>query len=518
MTGEMGDPPDPGGSSAMDMDMEGDERNEHAHLIEVAGENVNGGGIATGAIPKEKRVRSDGETVARVRKYAEGAAAPFIVYVRAKNKNSMSICRVSGALFAKYVGIENIDPVNRDKLKVNMTSRDDANKLVEDKDFCEKNFVYIPANRAEVSGKIFMNDCEDTSCFVSEGYGILNGDTREIKVVDAHRLKKKVVENDKTRLISTPFVRIVFAGTTLPDYVIVNKLRIPVQAYAPKIFECNNCLRLGHTEARCGARKRCEKCGLIHNEGEDSVGCTGEGSFRCPNCRLLYANKVHKCPKIKDVKDRAVTRAITNRDNERNGPSNNESRNVPRRQERRNNGQKARVNNTNEVQNIPTKNRFGALGDQDEESEVGEIYDVSETADSEMDEEESMDEGWQGAAAMPRKRKNSDRQDDNAWFGLADEQGSARVKRGRQITPPTAPGPKKKLPPPVMPRDSAMMSDISNFGWKDVVLLLLRNCGMSKNCIAMIENFVLPCIENMLGQMLVKKLKKSRKHHGSSRN
>ncbi|GAB0089593.1 hypothetical protein DMENIID0001_041630 [Sergentomyia squamirostris] len=222
----------------------------------------------------------------RLRKYGEDASGPFLVYMHAKKKHSFNSVKISNALFKKYATIVKAEPVNRDKLRIEFDNKNDANALPLDEDFCLEHYVYVPSVLSEVNGKIFMNEEEDISLISSTGHGKLWGSTDgKMKILEVTRLKKKVKEGNQDKIVATPFVRITFEGTVLPDYILVSdKFRIPVKPYAPKIMKCSTCLNVGHTEKHCCYDKRCTKCGEIHRNTSEIEECR-KTSFRCPNCK-----------------------------------------------------------------------------------------------------------------------------------------------------------------------------------------------------------------------------------------
>lgn len=530
--GEKG-PPDLTGGGVSGMDLSGNDNGLNDNGISTAGVGAEGGGSSI-TPPGTREMPSGANTgeMIRVRKYGEGAQAPFIVYVRARKKNSMSICRVSGALFKRYVGIERIEPVNRDKLKIKMTSKDDANKLVDDKDFCNDNFVYIPANKAEISGKIFMNECEDVKDIASEGFGIQDGTIDEIKVVDARRLKKNTEVDGKTVLTPTSFVRVVFEGTILPDYLIVNKLRIPVLPYAPKVWQCNTCLKLGHTADRCGGRKRCDKCGLIHEEGGKTLPCRGEGSFVCPNCLLLYKEKDHKCPKIEEVKDKAVSRAIASRKSGKK-VSEGVERPTQRAQVWKTQGvQGRRLKDVDYERNFPdtlTYNRFGGLSENEDDGGYEcLIDDESEVFDTEEDCSMSgvsvrTKGGTKRKVFNSKAQKRKKSVDDDEILNAAVLEKKVRSQHTSASAVPVAQGGKKVLPT-ITQKDDRHDKEIpgifSCFDWKNVVLMVMKNWGLSENWMNLIEHVVFPCIEGVLKFVMEMNkdkdsLNKNKNNHGS---
>lgn len=423
--------------------------------------------------------------LARVRQYGEKALGPYIVYLRAKEKHSLNVPKVAANLFKCYSTIETVDPVNRDKLKIIFKNKGDANLLVLNKDFCDQFFVYIPAKEAEISGKILMNGCAEVYQIMSNGYGILDGRTEKIKIIEVSRLVKKIVVNGVAKNESTPFVRVIFEGTVLPDYVILSKLRIPVQPYAPRVMQCRICFRLGHSESHCGNRKRCERCGLIHEDGKPSLSCL-EGAYNCPNCKRMYREKEHMCPRIDEIKDIAVEKALAKREEART-PGLNLYR-AP--QPKRSRGMKEKIDAKQAFDKdfppLKTRNRYNAL-----DFEEDDIISVSSIQDNDPLEGNSR--------GRVLKRKNSGNhlpENDNIWFKWAAGHDNANGRKTPRINSPTeTPSVKQKI---FAPKKKTKENSIpSGFDWKQIIIWILEKVGLGEELLRMVEEIIFPLIEKI---------------------
>uniref|UniRef100_A0A7G3B598 Nucleic-acid-binding protein from mobile element jockey n=1 Tax=Lutzomyia longipalpis TaxID=7200 RepID=A0A7G3B598_LUTLO len=478
--GEEPDPPDTGDGGTM----------EHSDLHDDNG--------ATGStVP-----------AGRTRQYGVQARGPFVVYLRAKKKHNLAVMQISTKTFKKYESVESILPVNRDKLKISVKNREDANKLVKDGDFCRDFFTYIPSKSSEVYGKIFLNECEDIKDIMEAGYGVLDGSSDVIVLLDAIRLKKKVVSESNSQLKNTPFVRIIFEGTILPDFLVVNKLRIPVKPFAPRVMECKTCFRFGHTEAHCGSRPRCDKCGLFHTEGSSSFPCT-EGTYNCPNCKLLLPQKNHVCTKLGEIKDLAVDRSLARRRAARPAqPARVEPPNVQSADTRNNQnpernqghgGARRKVNiRTNYDTEFPdtlNRNRFDALASRDDEATIDNFSDLSGEVDV-MDEKVERSPLVKGIRA---KRKHAECQEEleGRYFRWAKDHDERTQKNARTISPPEA---QQAQQGPVIRRSDSEKSNVEgrSIGWKDVFLGFFATMECSEGMMSFAQGILLPWIEGLL--------------------
>lgn len=464
--GEHSKPPDPGGMG---------EDEEMVRDLAQEGRDV------TGSILGNEQIK-----LARVRQYGEKAKGPYVVYLRAKERHSLNVPKVAADLFKSYKTIEIVDPVNRDKLKILFKSKEEANFLALNKEFCDQFFVYIPAKEAEVSGKILMNDCAEVYQIMKNGCGILDGSSDKIKIIEVSRLVKKIEVNGAAKNERTPFVRVIFEGTVLPDYVILNKLRIPVNPYAPRVMQCKICFRLGHSESHCGNRKRCEQCGLIHENGNPGLKCV-QGAYNCPNCRLMYREKTHICPRVDEIKDRAVAKALATRE---------EARMPGLNQVKAPQSKKSRDMKGNENikvafdQNFPplkTRNRYNMLN-----VEEVEILSVSSVQDI-----DPMEGNSRGRIL---KRKNSGNllpDDDNAWFKWASEHDKTHGRKNARVDSPTeTPRVKQNI---FACQKNAQEDNSLPIGYdmKKVAIWILKKVGLSDEILRIVEDVVFPLIESI---------------------
>ncbi|GAB0099124.1 hypothetical protein DMENIID0001_149560 [Sergentomyia squamirostris] len=429
----------------------------------------------------------------RVRQYGKLAIAPFTVYIRAIKPHTLNTIAISNALFKKYESISRIEPVNRDKLRVVFSSKDDANALPNDDEFCNKYYVYIPSLKTEVDGKIILNVDEDASGF-KDGYGTWDNSIVKVKVLEVTRLKRRIKANENEIIVPASFVRITFEGEILPDYVIVDRLRVKVVPYSPRVMKCSNCLLANHTEKHCGSRKRCEKCGDIHTD--DQVQCDAT-AFKCPNCGLFYSEKNHSCPKFDQLKAERVSRVLEIKSKNFSQNSREQSQHkVPSKD-------KVAQSIAIDVSPIRTTNRFDRL-----DTEDADIISISDDEDT----PNSNNQGAHGPArhtgTIPKpSRKRSfnasdskEEQEAFTWADLFDRQ--APRKNPRVVSPQRQT--KNELSGDT--RDE-LQKKLKGSTWKYMILAVAKYLNLGDSFMSLLEDVILPCLENLFEALIPKMLK-----------
>ncbi|PZC83240.1 hypothetical protein B5X24_HaOG208331 [Helicoverpa armigera] len=91
-------------------------------------------------------------------------------------------------------------------------------------------------------------------------------------------------------------IRLGFKGPSLPAYVYIYNLRIPVERFVFPVTQCANCWKFGHLKIRCPSKQPvCPKCSLKH------LNCTTT-SFTCVNCSGCHMALDKVCPSFKKEK------------------------------------------------------------------------------------------------------------------------------------------------------------------------------------------------------------------------
>lgn len=199
----------------------------------------------------------------RIKVYPPSFDGPFVVYFRKKEK-PINVLLISSEIYKKYSSVKEIKKISLDKLRVIFSSRDDANSLLESKLFISSYRVYAPCDFCEINGVIYDEtlDCDDVRKF---GIGIFKNNTiAPVQVLECNRLSKLVVNDKDTKYVHSNCFKITFAGSVLPDFVMVDNVTFDVRLYFPKLMHCERCLQFGHTLKFCSNKPKCGKCGEPH--------------------------------------------------------------------------------------------------------------------------------------------------------------------------------------------------------------------------------------------------------------
>ncbi|KAJ8715785.1 hypothetical protein PYW07_010267 [Mythimna separata] len=118
-----------------------------------------------------------------------------------------------------------------------------------------------------------------------------------VEIISIKRLNKRCLNNpDGNGWTPSETIRLGFKGSSLPPYVYIYNLRVPVERFVFPVTQCANCWKYGHLKIRCPLRKPvCPKCSQHHEN------CT-TSAFTCVNCagRHMAFDKI--CPYFKKEK------------------------------------------------------------------------------------------------------------------------------------------------------------------------------------------------------------------------
>ncbi|XP_055537270.1 uncharacterized protein LOC129725441 [Wyeomyia smithii] len=99
---------------------------------------------------------------------------------------------------------------------------------------------------------------------------------QDVKILDVKQLHSVSIDEGKKKFFLSDSFRVTFAGSALPNYILLHKVRLPVRLFVPRVMHCHNCKQLGHTATYCCNKARCSKCGGNHAEttcSEDTEKC-----------------------------------------------------------------------------------------------------------------------------------------------------------------------------------------------------------------------------------------------------
>lgn len=233
---------------------------------------------------------------ARARQYVGGSQTEWVVFFRPKQK-PLNFVRITKDLHNHYPGLVQCTKLNKSKLSVIVNSAEEANQIVKDIRFCVEYRVWIPAHKVEIDGVV--TDDSLSLVDLSRAVGrFKNPKLPAVEVLECRQLGNVTTEGGQKKFIPSASFRVTFAGSALPDYIELYKLRLPVRLYVPRVMSCENCQQLGHTKTYCSNKSKCSKCAGPHKD----VECQKQAE-KC----LLCGGEPHKtrqCPKYKEREDK----------------------------------------------------------------------------------------------------------------------------------------------------------------------------------------------------------------------
>ncbi|KAG5864351.1 hypothetical protein JTB14_008898 [Gonioctena quinquepunctata] len=129
---------------------------------------------------------------------------------------------------------------------------------------------------------------------------IIEAKEETVQILDAKRLNRRVVKEDKTvEYVTTSTLLVTFEGVILPRYVTMSYLSMPVIPYIQPVMQCFYCFEFGHTKLQCRSTNsnKCHNCSTAH---ESEVICTK----KCEFCHSIEHNSLYKkCPEYERQKE-----------------------------------------------------------------------------------------------------------------------------------------------------------------------------------------------------------------------
>ncbi|XP_058824232.1 uncharacterized protein LOC131684954 [Topomyia yanbarensis] len=252
----------------------------------------------------------------RIKIYPESSTGPWIVFIRRKVK-ALNIIQISKDLTSRFSDVKEIVKVNKDKIRIVVGSLKQANAIASCELFTREYRAYIPSKEIEIDGVITESSLT-VDDIIKHGVGRFK-DTilKDVKILECKQLHSVSHEGDKKVYRLSDSFRVTFAGSALPNYVIIDKIRLPVRLFIPRVMNCLNCKQLGHTATYCSNKARCGKCGGSHQEdtcNENSEKCLmcGENSHELPSCPIykLREDKIKRS--LKERSKRSYAEMLKN--------------------------------------------------------------------------------------------------------------------------------------------------------------------------------------------------------------
>ncbi|XP_045490192.1 uncharacterized protein LOC123690586 [Pieris rapae] len=195
----------------------------------------------------------------------------FPIYVEGMNekignKNPLYLSK----FFKNVKGIVEKRRINANKIMVVFKQAVAANDFLSHSCLKENNLkAYIPAASVKRTGTIRFVDKESSN---AELYEKLMADA---EIIAVRRFTKKVGKE----IVPLNTVSVTFVGTSLPQYVFLDKWRYRVYTYVPPLMQCFKCMKFRHNAKICRNDEICSRCSGAHSYKE----CTSD-ILKCCNC------------------------------------------------------------------------------------------------------------------------------------------------------------------------------------------------------------------------------------------
>ena len=183
------------------------------------------------------------EATHRLKQYPEGKAGIGAVFFRPKVKalNTMQICKD----LARFTAVTEITKVRPNKLRVLVSDLKQSNELAACELFTREYHVYIPARVVEIDGVVSESSLtvED---LLKAGKGLFKDSSlKPAKILECKQLHSVSLDKGVKTYTPSDSFRVTFAGSALPSYVLVDKVRLPVRLFVPRVMNCLKCKQLG---------------------------------------------------------------------------------------------------------------------------------------------------------------------------------------------------------------------------------------------------------------------------------
>lgn len=232
----------------------------------------------------------------------------YNVYITPVASGSLAVVKLSKELIKSYNDEVEVILLNKAKVQVSCKSAKIANKIVNVFQPSKLHNAYIPQQKVEVKGRIYLpKEISEKEAF--EGMTVknrVNTNAPLPTIVEVYRVpyfEKNPVSGDVVKTDSD-FMLVSFCGSHIPTHVVFDTaLLIPVQAYFEPILQCKSCWFFGHSKRACRGKERCVNCGLTHS------GVCSAPLF-CVNCKGNHSSNDKKCSEFLKKKELAKAKAL----------------------------------------------------------------------------------------------------------------------------------------------------------------------------------------------------------------
>lgn len=257
------------------------------------------------ATPSIETVYTDSILVIGGLSYTTLDKGPYVVHVSRTETDPAAGTTIKPIRFGQFlkhnkisnVCYDGVKKVGRNKISVEFTSADDANKFVTLPILAMcKYTAFIPTYNVTRIGIVRQVPTDMSMTEFVESLELPSGCG---KVLKARRLSRKNILDDKTTWVPTQTVVVTFQGQVLPSRVFSYYTSLPVELYTYPTIQCHACCKFGHTKLQCRSKPRCFRCSKEHfgdsceiNENESTcLHCSGRHFATDKNCPELERQK-----------------------------------------------------------------------------------------------------------------------------------------------------------------------------------------------------------------------------------
>ncbi|KAG5865149.1 hypothetical protein JTB14_002733 [Gonioctena quinquepunctata] len=186
-------------------------------------------------------------------------------------------------------GVIQISKAGSNRVKVQLDSISEANKLVENKALEKENMkAFIPNHLLTRKGLIFGIDTSFDEKYIMDN---INADAN---IVEVSRMKRRIDVEGQSILVPRQIVILTFEGTILPKFININSVYCEIEPYVSKVVQCYKCLRYGHVSKQCRSKNTlCQNCA----QQKDENHVCDHDKRHCLYCETSDHNTTsNKCP------------------------------------------------------------------------------------------------------------------------------------------------------------------------------------------------------------------------------
>lgn len=241
-------------------------------------------------------------------RYEHSDLGPYYVYIDniSQDPNArLNAIKIGDLLFRIHPELDskisNIESIGKNRIRVKFMDITNANKLLSSKVLITHNLQpYIPKFITHKYGIIKGVDLDFTEDYMKNKISYFDMHCKFV-VDTVKRMHRKAQDSEgEKKLIPTKTVLVIFKASSLPKYISINHVRIPVEPYEQKVLLCYNCYRYGHLQKQCKSKMRCLSCKGEHDIANCTENAGKKCCFYCDGEHLT--NEINKCSEFQRQK------------------------------------------------------------------------------------------------------------------------------------------------------------------------------------------------------------------------